>query len=85
MKKYTILFMTLFLLTTCKNNDNPINDFEKNSSHDNELYVDSQTIMSGEIIYVPIYSSIFSSDSKKTTELTATMSIHKLIYKVQLK
>ncbi|MFZ4681421.1 MAG: DUF3124 domain-containing protein [Terrimicrobiaceae bacterium] len=30
----------------------------------------------GELIYVPIYSSIFYQDSKRTLELAATLSIH---------
>ena len=30
----------------------------------------------GELIYIPIYSSIFYQDSKRTLELAATLSIH---------
>jgi hypothetical protein len=31
---------------------------------------------SGELIYVPIYSSIYYEDGKRTLELAATLSIH---------
>lgn len=30
----------------------------------------------GEIVYVPIYSSVFYQDGKKTLELAATLSVH---------
>ncbi len=30
----------------------------------------------GELIYVPIYSSIYFQDNKRTTELAATLSVH---------
>jgi hypothetical protein len=77
MKKYVIIFMSVFLFISCKNNEPVINDSEKPTSSNYELSgVEPQDIVTGEIIYVPIYSSIFSSDRKKTTELTATMSIH---------
>jgi len=37
---------------------------------------ESETAIAGEVIYVPIYSSIFYVDSKKTINLAATLSIH---------
>jgi len=72
-----------------KSNDIQINDSEKKTSHNNELVneksVDYQNILNGETIYVPIYSSIFSSDSKRTHKLTATMSIHNVDLKNPIK
>lgn len=37
---------------------------------------DSHDIFMGEIIYVPVYSSIYHIDDKRTMKLSATLSIH---------
>jgi len=48
-------------------------EIEKNDTlHNNKEYLD------GEIVYVPIYSSVFHSQSALNYELTATLSIHNI-------
>jgi len=37
---------------------------------------DPPKFSSGQLLYVPIYSSVFFSDGKRTIELAATLSIH---------
>jgi uncharacterized protein YcfL len=77
MKKYMIIVLSVVLFIACRSNEVPVEETETETSPRHELSVlDSQDIVAGETIYVPIYSSIFSSDRKRTTELTATMSIH---------
>lgn len=87
MRNLLFYFIIVLVLIACKNND--LKD-SRLSSDNRELQLietnfSDQNIVSGEIIYIPIYSSIFSSDSKRTIELTATMSIHNVDLKNMIK
>ena len=82
MKKFLLLRITSFaivvlllLLTSCRTADDEIDEPDLGLQEE-QLTADEQNNIFGEIIYVPVYSSIFYSDKKRTIELAATLSIH---------
>ena len=77
MSKYTTTgLLALLIMISC---DRP-------NGESNSQYMEEETIVQhnaalgkiavGEVIYVPIYSSIFYSGPKRTMDLAATLSIH---------
>jgi hypothetical protein len=86
-KKVRILILTFLVLlsvTGCQNagDTNPIRgsyEIEQTRPTNNPVF------LSGETLYVPIYSSIFHNNDFQTVNLTATLSIHNVDQANQIK
>lgn len=81
----TVLVMVFLMLIGCHNNqDYPLDLKQQDESStiiENQKIHDSESedgCSYGEIIYVPIYSSIFHYKDLRTYELSATLSIHNI-------
>ncbi len=80
-KALLITIIVLFTATACQGSrDNQIEQNPIRGSYEIEKVPPSNESGSlhGEMIYVPIYSSIFHSKDFRTYDLTATLSIHNI-------
>ncbi len=80
---YYMFFLTILMITSCQKEnesfDNKEHLIEKNKSLDQEYSWNSDDSNNkfGEVLYVPVYSSIYHQN-EKTFDLTATLSIHNI-------
>lgn len=80
-----IIVIVLFMVTGCQSSqDNHLKESTAQESHtidENQGFGDGEHEIDyshGELIYIPIYSSIFHCKGLRTYELTATLSIHNI-------
>ena len=81
MKALYLIVLVLFAIN-CENQKSTELPAEKNPAKhagpaETQTY-NYKDVVIGEVIYVPVYSEIFSYDQKKTLNLTTTLSIHNI-------
>jgi len=75
-----LILLSLFLFSCGDSQINTVEFFNKKNSlniksHEIEKTFDESAIVEGEIIYVPIYSSVYFKDSTSLYNLTATLNV----------
>lgn len=83
-KRISVLILSTLLYISC--GDSQINTVEffnkKNSlnikSHEVDQSFDNSSIIEGEVVYVPVYSSVYFKDSTSLYNLTATLNIRNI-------
>lgn len=83
-KRISFVMLLSLLYFSC--GDSQVNTVEffnkKNSlnikSHETDLSFDSASIFKGEVVYVPVYSSVYFKDSTSLYNLTATLNIRNI-------
>jgi hypothetical protein len=72
MKRFLYIFLSLvILLTACTASETPLRSPQLKAVTLN----DTAKIIAGETIYVPVYSSIYAWEQRRTINLTATLSV----------
>jgi hypothetical protein len=78
--QFIIVVISLFLFTTAchqdKNRAEKLSPPAKDMMENTYLIMDDSMVFYGELIYIPVYSSIFYESEKKSIELSVTLSIH---------
>jgi len=83
-KRISVLILSSLLFFSC--GDSQINTVEffnkKNSlnikSHEVDQSFDNSSVIKGEVVYVPVYSSVYFKDSTSLYNLTATLNIRNI-------
>jgi len=78
MKYFLILLLTVFIFTSCQENE-----FKLQYEHKNILYVEKETLSPLEIqqdVYVPAYSDIYYESEDKKTYLTVILSLRNISF-----
>ena len=77
MRNFPILLVCLLITLSCQNNAfDDVDSSQDSGNEDLAICEEHEPFLFGEVIYVPIYSSIFFKNQKRTIELVATLSVH---------